>query len=582
MSDPGIPTPATPGAAAKVLSISVTERGRDMARVLPFPHVHGQVAANLRQSWSDHDGFVLMISVGAAVRMIAPLLAGKATDPAVVCVDETGRFVVAVVGGHHGANQLAKEVAGLLGAQPVITTATDSAGSMALDALPGLVAEGDIAAVTTAILDGRPISVVNPRSWPLPPVLEAAAQAGEGSNCDDTTLQVLITDEVEVSTLTQDGPPQVVLHPPSLVLGLGSSTGPPAREVADTVALALARANLSASSVGSVATIDRRAGEPALADLGYPVVGFDPACLATVEVPNPSAAVAQAVGTASVAEAAALLGAGPGSQLVVAKVKSPHVTVAVARRPRPRGRLSLVGLGPGGPAHRTPAATSAVRHAEVVVGYGPYLDQCADLLGAHQVLARSPIGAEVERGGFALGMARQGRRVALVCSGDSGVYAMASITLELLEAGDHRADDFDLDILPGVTAALSAAAVLGAPLGHDHSYISLSDLLTPWGVIKERVSAAAQADMVVVFYNPRSAGRHWQLEEAMGILAEHRSGSTPVGLVADAGRETQSKILTTIADFDAKLAHMTTCVIVGSSTTKVVAGHMVTPRGYLT
>jgi cobalt-precorrin 5A hydrolase/precorrin-3B C17-methyltransferase len=164
--------------------------------------------------------------------------------------------------------------------------------------------------------------------------------------------------------------------------------------------------------------------------------------------------------------------------------------------------------------------------------------------------------------------------VALVCSGDAGVYAMASLALEVADAG------LDVDVVPGVTAALASAALLGAPLGHDHVMISLSDLLTPWPAIEARLRAAAEADLVVALYNPRSRGRTWQFEAARTILLGRRSPSTPVGVVTDATRPDQSVRLTTLAAVDENDVGMTTCVIVGSSTTRVIGGRMVTPRGY--
>ena len=163
-----------------------------------------------------------------------------------------------------------------------------------------------------------------------------------------------------------------------------------------------------------------------------------------------------------------------------------------------------------------------------------------------------------------------------MCSGDAGIYAMASLALELVD----DALDVDVEVVPGVTASLAAAAVLGAPLGHDHVTISLSDLLTPWPVIERRIRAAADADLVVALYNPRSRGRPWQLGAAREILLEQREPTTPVGVVTDAARPGQRATITTLAALDPDLVGMTTCVVIGSSTTAVVAGRMVTPRGY--
>jgi cobalt-precorrin 5A hydrolase/precorrin-3B C17-methyltransferase len=297
-------------------------------------------------------------------------------------------------------------------------------------------------------------------------------------------------------------------------------------------------------------------------------------------VPNPSEVVRSAVGTASVCEAAALLVAGPGAELLVTKSSSTTSTVAIAIRAHPAGHLQVIGLGPGAARHRTPAATVALREAEVVIGYAPYLEAARDAIGPTAEVVSSPIGEEVQRCSTALSAAASGRRVALVCSGDAGIYALATLVFEL--APQHPSLDplVDIEVVPGVTAAVTSAALLGAPLGHDHAAISLSDLLTPWPVIADRLSAAAASDLVVSLYNPRSAGREWQLAAALELLGDRRPPSTPVGIVTDGGRLGEQVTLTTLGDLNPTTVGMTSCVIVGASTTRVVGGRMVTPRGY--
>ena len=542
----------------KIISVAVTNAGRSLAGRLPYEVVSDQRAAEVIPArWAEVDAFVLFLATGAAVRLVAPLLADKATDPAVVCVDEAGRFAVALCGGHAGgANALARTVAEALGATPVVTTATDSVATPALDLLPGFTATGDVAGVTTAMLDGRRPLVETELTWPVP------LPSGDGPE------RILITDRA-----VPPAPGVVVLHPPSLVAGVGASSN--AAADAATALLDSALAGLARESLAEVATIDRRAGDPVVTSLGLPVRAFTAEALAIVDVPTPSEAVRAAVGTPSVAEAAALLAAGPGAELVVRKQAGREATVAIARRRAPRGHLAVVGLGPGAVGHRTPAAETAVRRADVIIGYGPYVDACADLRTSGQEIVRSPIGDETVRAKQAVAEAGAGRRVALVCSGDAGVYAMASLTLEV--AGDAG---IDVEIVPGVTAALASSALLGAPLGHDHVIISLSDLLTPWSAIETRLRAAAEADLVVALYNPRSRGRTWQFDAACDILRAHRPAGTPVGVVTDASRPGQSVHLTTLDAIDAGTVGMTTCVIVGSSTTRVISGRMVTPRGY--
>jgi cobalt-precorrin 5A hydrolase/precorrin-3B C17-methyltransferase len=602
----------------RIVTCTVTEAGAALARRLPYEHQPGGLVATVRDRWAEVDGFVLIAATGIAVRAIAPHLADKAADPAVVVVDDAGRFAIALSGGHRGgANVLAREVAALLGAEPVVTTATDAAGLPALDTLPGFTAAGDLAAVTRAWLDGSPPVVqVDPTltAWPLPERLgppgaasptdggseeptgsgresadsaesprRASADHGPSPQASAGQLAVVVTDRAVGSQ-----PGKVVLRPKSLVLGVGSSSGADPEALYRLALETLTEAGLSLDAVGCVATVDRKAGEPAIVDLaaalGVPVRTFPAELLAAVAVPNPSSVVEAAVGTPSVAEAAALAaaGAGHGSNpaqpvLVVEKRRSGEATVAVARRVGPEGHLAVVGLGPGEPALRTPAAAAAVRHADVVIGYGPYVDLAEDLLAAHHAVVRSPIGAEAERVTEALGRAAAGERVALVCSGDPGVYAMASLVCEL--APFHG--DPPVTVVPGVTAALAAAAVLGAPLGHDHAAVSLSDLLTPWPVIERRLRAVAEGDFTVSLYNPRSKRRTAQLDHALKILAAHRPETTPAAIVTDVGRPAQRVVRTTLADLDAEQVDMLSLVVVGSSTTRWLGDRMVTPRGYL-
>ena len=524
--------------------------------------------------WPSADALVLVGAVGIAVRAVAPLLDDKRRDPAVVSVDDAGRFAIALCGGHAaGANDLAREVAALLGAHPVITTATDGAGLPGLDDLPGFRADGDVASVTSRWLEGAPPVVQAApgfEAWPLPPGLAGLAGADSGGR-------------VTVSDAARDAEPfEVLLRPPSLVLGVGSSTGADTGALWDLAARALAGAGVAGGAVAAVATLDRKAGEPAIVALGrrlgVPLRTFDAAALAAVEVPNPSRVVAGAVGTPSVAEAAALLAAGPGASLLTAKQVSAtgDATVALARRARPVGSLSVVGLGPGEAALRTPAAVAAVRHADTVIGYDAYVELAADLLRPAQQVVRSPIGAETDRCREALTRAAGGEHVALVCSGDPGVYAMASLVMELAPG----LGDPPVTVVPGVTAALSAAAVLGAPLGHDHAAVSLSDLLTPWDLIARRLRALAEGDFVVTLYNPRSSRRTTQLVEALAILAAHRAPATPAAVLTDVGRPGSVVVRSTLGRLDPGEVSMRSLVVVGSSTTRWIGDRMVTPRGY--
>ena len=547
--------------------VAVTTAGRTSAARLDaaWPgrtrRYDGPAKQVLPRAWAECDDIVCFLAVGATTRIIAPLLKSKWTDPAVVCVDESARHAVALVGGHAaGANELAARVAGVLGAEPVVTTATDVTGLPGLDTL-GWPAEGAIAAVSRALLDKKPTILETDVTWPIPALPVTAGGAAEH--------RIVITDRIVPANDRT-----VVLRPPSLVVGVGASRGVSEEEVLGLIAEALVSAGLSAASVTALATVEAKAAEEGIVAAArrrsWPVITHPADRLASVPVPNPSDAVLAAVGTPSVAEAAALASA---DELVAEKRKSAMATVAIARR-RPRGRLALVGLGPGSRDLLTPRAVAELRRSSVVVGLHAYVDQVADLLRPGTRVLASELGQEEARARTAVEQARSGHAVALVGSGDAGVYTMASPALSL--AGD----DIDVVAVPGITAGLASAALVGAPLGHDHAVISLSDLHTPWEVIERRVRAAAEGDFVVVFYNPRSRGRDWQLGAALEILGRHRAGDTPVAVVRDAYRSGEQATVTTLADLDPAAVDMRCVVIVGAASTRTIAGRMVTPRGY--
>ncbi|MEU8212907.1 precorrin-3B C(17)-methyltransferase [Micromonospora sp. NPDC049044] len=590
-----------PTVTSRIGLVAATAAGRRHAQTVAAAWPHARLVAGesvtdaLRTAWAQCDAVVAFLATGVVVRVLAPLLADKRSDPAVVVVDEAARHAVALLGGHTGGNDLAEQVGALLDARPVITTATDTVGLPGLDTL-GWPVRGAVAAVSRAILDGEPVQVIADAQWPLPalppnvqprPVVavpaadtgaeSAAASAAESDSGAEqgSGYRLFVTDRV----VPLDGR-TAVLRPPSLVAGVGASRGVPAAEVAELLHRVLAEAGLDPASLRCLATADIKADEAGIrstADaLGVPLVTWPATRLAAVDVPHPSEVVRAAVGTPSVAEAAALLGPDgrPGdATLLVGKTATAMATVAVARH-APRGRLAVVGLGPGAADLRTPRAVAELRRAAVVVGLDQYLDQVRDVLRPGSRVLASGLGAEEARARAAVAEAVAGRAVALIGSGDAGVYAMASPALEY---ADER---IDVVGVPGVTAALAAGALLGAPLGHDHAYVSLSDLHTPWEVIERRVTAAAEGDFVTLFYNPRSRARDWQLGKALGILAAHRPPDTPVGVVRNASRPGEWVHVATLATLDPTVVDMYSVVVVGNSDTRVVAGRMVTPRGY--
>jgi cobalt-precorrin 5A hydrolase / precorrin-3B C17-methyltransferase len=539
----------------------------------------GKPREALRAAWAECEGIILFLATGAAVRLVAPLLEDKRCDPGVVCVDDAGRFAVALVGGHAGsANELAGRVEDTLGAMSVVTTASDSLGIPALDSLGEKLGfeieeDSDLAAVGAALVSGEKVRLISQRRWPIGPLPENVVPLEPSVSPEELEGPcTLITDKLLEAPPTS---PTAVYRPPSLVVGVGCSRGTGAAEILDLIYSALREAGLAQKSVAALCSIDVKSDEAGLVEAAKRLdvsLRFHTAEeLAAVEAPNPSPVVAGAVGTPSVAEAAVLVS---GAELVLEKRKSRNATVAIGRLPA-RGRLALVSLGPGDDALIPALAREALAESELVVGLEQYVDRARHLLRPGTRVLTLPLGNEVSRAEKALAEARAGGSVALVSSGDVGVYAMASPALEL--AGE----DVDIIVVPGIPAAQAAASLLGSPLGHDHCSISLSDLLTPWEVIESRVRAAAMGDFVVSLYNPRSKGRDWQLGKVREILLEHRPPNTPVGIVKDAYRPAQKVALTELVSLRPQEVDMLTIVVVGNSQTRLVAGRMVTPRGYM-
>ena len=246
------------------------------------------------------------------------------------------------------------------------------------------------------------------------------------------------------------------------------------------------------------------------------------------------------------------------------------------------GKIFLIGLGPGERALLTPAALDALNRCDAVVGYDGYLAQVRDLVSGKQVVSM-PLGMEMERAAKAAELASEGLRVAVISSGDIGIYGMAGPVFEHLAAEGWHGLQPAVEVVPAVSAAQAAASVLGAPLMQDFCAISLSDLMTPWETIRKRLEAAAYGDFVIALYNPRSRRRRKQIVEARGIVLEHRSTETPVGIVRNACRPDEDAMLTTLGELERHFEQvdMFTTLIIGNSTTYIHGGRMVTPRGYM-
>jgi cobalt-precorrin 5A hydrolase/precorrin-3B C17-methyltransferase len=547
-------------------------------------------ADTLAAEWSRSSGFVVVAATGLVTRLVAPLLTDKSTDPAVVVVDPEGRFAIPLLGGHGaGAEALSQRVAALLGGTAVLTGASSAAGRLALDAFGQAWGwrrgQGDWTTLMQWAAAGWPLALTQDSGSELWRQLPAATALGDASDSDQATAHLAVSSRTG---------PGCRWHPPSLWLGLGCERGTSLGLLERLIDTALADHSLAAAAVAGLASASRKADEPALLALaqqrGWPLRLFEPEELAAVPVPNPSVAVAAEMGTASVAEASALLAAGAEAALLLPK-RIEHrregelgaATLAIAEAASQwapqRGHLHLVGSGPGRLDLLTPDARGALASSTAWVGYGLYLDLLEPLRRPDQLRLDGRLTEEKARCAQALELACQGLPVALVSSGDSGIYAMAGLALELwLDLPAKARPAFTVH--PGISALQLAAARAGAPLMHDFCTISLSDRLTPWEVIERRLQAAADGDFVVALYNPRSMGRDWQLGRAQELLLSGRPTSTPVALCRQLGRAEESVSLHSLGALPIEQVDMLTLVLVGNSSSYVRDGRMVTPRGY--
>jgi cobalt-precorrin 5A hydrolase / precorrin-3B C17-methyltransferase len=559
----------------------------------PDDVAYDDLAACLQGLYRAGRPILALCAAGIVIRLLAPLLADKRAEPPVVAIAEDGSVAVPLLGGHRGANRLAKAIAEALGGRAAMTTAGDVRFDLALDDPPdGFVLRNPETAkwIMSALLGGRSVAL--------------RIEAGDADWLTSGGASFAASGEYEITLTDRDEPgsrKHLVIHPRVLALGVGCERGAAADELLELVETALARHGLARHAIACLASIELKAGEPAIQALaqvlGVPLRLFTAAELEAQagRLAHPSEVVFAATGCHGVAEGAALAAVGPSGALVVAKTKSRRATCAIARAPvpidpervgRPQGRLAIVGLGPGDARWRTPEAQALLDDATEWVGYRGYLD----LLGRQPhgtALHGFALGEEEVRAQKALDLAAAGRRVALVSSGDAGIYAMASLVFELLERSVQPAwHEVAIEVSPGISALQAAAARAGAPLGHDFCAISLSDLMTPWEAIERRLEAAAAGDFVTVLYNPASQRRRERLVQALAILAAARRSDVPVVHARNLGRNGESVELCRLASFDPALVDMLSLVIVGSRQTRLVERQgrrtfVYTPRGYL-
>ncbi len=612
-------------------------RPTDRKDVIPVPG--NEFDRRLAENWDRFAAHIFIGATGIAVRKIAPLLRGKAVDPAVLVCPETGSHVISLLSGHlGGANRLARRVARITGGQAVIGTGTD------LDDLPApdeaaareharIMNTEAIRSVNAALLAGETLAFCGPED-----IFERRfAACGRFVPVDDprkvTTAHAVLWDR---ENTLPDGVEHLDITSRAFILGAGCRRGTDPLTFRQKAEALLAELGLGPDRLAGLATCTLKANEPAILELGrvwnLPIRLYAPEELDAVPVPDPSERVRERIGTASVCEAASLLaagyGTGPSPILFAPKRILGDTTLALARLPharggsgrdrekaaasqerlragereapscRPtdsaapgtfsahdgqktagrRGEVLVVGLGSGSPDQITPEVDNALRHCDTVAGYGPYLDFVRDRLSGKKVIENGMRG-EVARCRAALEAALDGQNVCMVCSGDPGILAMAGLLYEL-RAREARFRELAIRVLPGITAASLAAASLGAPLQNGFALISLSDLLVPAEEVRANLRAAASSMLPAVLYNPAGRRRRGLLEESLALFLERR-GNVPCAYVKQAGREGERKWTGNLADFPAEQVDMSTLVVIGGPRTRLEDGVLYEARGYM-
>jgi cobalt-precorrin 5A hydrolase / precorrin-3B C17-methyltransferase len=549
-----------PNPAIVVLNQHSVALARQIQTVLPDAVVYGlvdrttqvdisytQFGETLRELFAQGTPIIGICAAGILIRTLAPLLSNKQQEPPVLAIAEDGSAVVPLLGGLHGVNDLARQIAVFFEVSPAITTTGDIRFRTALFSPPSgyHLANPDQAKTFIAdLLSGATVKLEGTAPWLSESQLPIV---------DHGHLTIQVTENLQIPSSNR-----LIYHPKTIAIALNETIPIDSETAIEFIHQKLQSLNLSPNSLAALFALELHAGHPGIT--------------AIAQFFNvPTRFLERDWGNV---ETIALEATGASGQLVLTAAEC---AIAIAPLPidvnaigRVQGRLAIVGTGPGSAEWMSPQVKELLRSSTDWVGYSTYLNLVEPLRqGQHRHESDNRV--ELDRARQALELAAEGRSVALVSSGDPGIYAMATAVFEVIER-DAKPEwqRLDIQVAPGISAMQAAAAQVGAPIGHDFCTISLSDILKPWAVIEHRILAAAQADLVIAFYNPISSQRTWQLAKAKEVLMQVRSPQTPVVLARNLGRAKQTIVVTTLDQFQPDDADMRTIVLVGSSKTQVI------------
>ncbi|NJR38484.1 MAG: precorrin-3B C(17)-methyltransferase [Leptolyngbyaceae cyanobacterium CSU_1_4] len=509
-----------------------------------------QFGETLRELFTQSTPIVGICAAGILIRTLAPLLSDKRQEPPVLAVAEDGSAVVPLLGGLYGVNDLARQIAAVFDVSPAITTTGDIRFRTALLSPPQgyhLANPDQAKKFISDLLSGASVKIEGAAPWLSDSQLPIASNA---------SLKIQVTEKSLPSS-----PNCLIYHPKTVAIALNNTLSPDPEIAIALIHQKLTELNLAPTAIAAVFALELDAGHPGIAAIAeafnVPTRFFQPdqSDLWTVET-------------------VAMAAVGASGQLVLNEAEC---AIAIAPLPldvneigRAQGRLAIVGTGPGSAQWMSPQVKELLKSATDWVGYSTYINLVEPLRQGQQ-RHESDNRVELDRARQALDLAAEGRSVALISSGDPGIYAMATAVFEVIEQ-DAKPEwqRLEIQVAPGISAMQAAAAQVGAPIGHDFCTISLSDILKPWTVIEERILAAAQADLVIAFYNPISSQRTWQLAKAKELLLPVRSPQTPVILARNLGRPKEAIAVTTLDQFQPHDADMRTIILIGSSKTRII------------
>ena len=553
----------------------------------------------LKENWRNVNVFIFIGSVGATTRLISSFISSKEYDPGVIVTDKRGSKIIPVLNLHHNQTKnIALKLHNLIGGEIVETNNSSLENLLNLDSFGenwGWRRSGSTKDWSKLVINQSKNQAISFKQFSgneLWKRCKSSKNLNHLDDCDDIYNQEL-TFFVGIKKQCQ-----TTWHPPTLWLGMGCERNTNKKFIQDSLNQFLDDNEISLLSIAGIATVDLKKDEQAILDIArdnqWPIKFLTAKQLSKENVPNPSQAVFDEIGSYSVAEASCLIAAGKDAKLLVEKHivtnkkfsgdRAGAVTLAIAQSKNQfapsRGHIHVIGSGPGNLSFLTIDAKVALSECPVWIGYKMYLDLLDPLLREDQIRIDSEITEEKKRCEKAISLAQEGIKVALVSSGDSSIYGMAGLLLELIQNLDKTVRP-SFTIHPGISCIQLAASLAGSPLMNDFCAISLSDKLTPWEIIEKRIKGALLGDFVVAIFNPQSKERDWQLKKTIKMFLEKRKKETPILIARQVGRKDQKISFRTLEDFPYDRIDMLTLIIVGNSKTKLVGNKFISPRGYL-